>query len=149
MFEAIKMAKSAAARDEVPVGAVLVGPDGQALRARAMNRKEEWTTPLGHAEIIALHRAAKKQKAWRLEGCTLYVTLEPCLMCAGAILQARLGRLVFGATDPKAGAAESLYKVFQDSRLNHQVEVTAGVLAKECGQLLSDFFKLKRAKKKK
>lgn len=142
MSKALELARKAAERGEVPVGAILVGPDG--VLARALNRREDWQTPLGHAEAICLHRASKKLQNWRLEDTTLYVTLEPCLMCAGALLQARVSRVVYGARDPKGGAVESLYKVFADSRLNHQIEVTSGVLEKECSELLQEFFRNRR-----
>jgi tRNA(adenine34) deaminase len=139
---ALKLAKRAAALGEVPVGAVLVGPDG--IIAQGFNQRETLNTPLGHAEATTLHRAAKRLQSWRLENTTLYVTLEPCLMCAGALLQARVSRVVYGANDPKGGAVESLYKTFQDKRLNHQIEITAGVLEKQCAQLLQDFFQQRR-----
>jgi len=129
MEAALILAKKAATQGEVPVGAVLVSPKGELL-AQASNLRETLATPLGHAELVALHRGAKKLKSWRLEDCTLYVTLEPCIMCAGAIQQSRLGRVVFGAKDAKAGAVDSLYSVLNDPRLNHQVQVTSGVLEK-------------------
>jgi tRNA(adenine34) deaminase len=147
MRVALGLAQKAAGLGEVPVGAVLVGPEG--LLSQGANRRETLHTPLGHAELMALHKAAKSVKNWRLEDTTLYVTLEPCLMCAGAILQARVGRVVFGTMDPKAGAVYSLYQTFQDPRLNHQVEFTSGVLANECAELLQDFFKARRETHKK
>ncbi len=147
MREALKLAQKAGERGEVPVGAVLVSPDGEILSVGS-NVRETLTTPLGHAELQALHRAAKKIKSWRLNDCTLYVTLEPCLMCAGAIQQARIGRVVYGATDPKAGAVESLYRVFDDTRLNHQVKVQSGILAAECAELLKKFFFQRRTENK-
>lgn len=139
---ALKLAKRAAALGEVPVGAVLVGPEG--VIAQGYNQRETLSTPLGHAEAVTLHRAAKKTRNWRLENTTLYVTLEPCLMCAGALLQSRVGRVVYGAKDPKGGAVESLYKTFQDKRLNHQIEFTSGVLGLECAELLQEFFQERR-----
>jgi tRNA(adenine34) deaminase len=142
---ALELAKEAGQKDEVPVGAILVGPEGKIL-SKGRNIKESLTTPIGHAEIQALHTAAKLKKAWRLTGTTLYVTLEPCLMCAGALVQARVQRVVFGAYDPKGGALSSLYTVGQDPRLNHQIEVLGGILEDECSQLLKDFFKRKRGK---
>lgn len=148
MRKALELARQAGQKDEVPVGAILVAADGKTVLAKGMNRREEWTTPLGHAELITLHRAAKKQASWRLVDSTLYVTLEPCLMCAGALVQARVKRVVFGALDPKAGAVHSLYKVLEDPRLNHRCEVEGGLLAGECGQILKDYFKEKREKKK-
>ncbi|HEX7675612.1 MAG TPA: tRNA adenosine(34) deaminase TadA [Bdellovibrio sp.] len=148
MREALKLAKQAGLQGEVPVGALLVSPSGQVL-AKARNVRETLTTPLGHAELLSIHRAAKKMQSWRLEDCTLYVTLEPCLMCAGAIQQARIGRVVYGATDVKAGAVESLYQVLNDGRLNHQAQITKGVLADECSKILTDFFQSRRDEMKK
>ncbi|MBO9667955.1 MAG: tRNA adenosine(34) deaminase TadA, partial [Bdellovibrio sp.] len=148
MREALKLAQKAAANGEVPVGAVLVSPTGELL-SKASNVRENLRTPLGHAELLSLHRASKKLQSWRLEECTLYVTLEPCVMCAGAIQQARIGRVVYGAKDAKAGAVESLYKILSDSRLNHQVQITAGVLETECSELISAFFQSRRDENKK
>lgn len=147
MRMALKWARKAETVDEVPIGAVLVAPDGQVV-SHGYNRRETWKTPLGHAELIAVHRAAKKLGAWRLLDLTLYVTLEPCTMCAGALVQARVGRIVYGARDPKAGAVHSLYEICNDERLNHQIPITAGVLEKECGDILSEFFRRKRREKK-
>lgn len=144
MQKALKLAHKAALRGEVPVGALVVSPDGEIL-ATGENLRETLSTTLGHAELLALHRASKKIGNWRLTDCTLYVTLEPCVMCAGAIQQSRIGRVVYGAKDPKAGAVESLYTILSDSRLNHQVEVTSGVLADECSKVLTDFFATRRA----
>ena len=146
MRKALKLAAQAGARGEVPVGAVLVR-DGQQV-ATASNRREELHTPLGHAELLALQGASQSLKAWRLLGCTLYVTLEPCPMCAGALVQARVDRVVFGALDPKGGGLQSLYHIGQDSRLNHQFEVISGVLESECSKLLKTFFKKRRLDKK-
>lgn len=143
MQKALKLAKKAALRGEVPVGALVVSPEGEIL-STGENLREALTTPIGHAELLALHRASKKLGSWRLSDCTLYVTLEPCVMCAGALQQSRIGRVVYGATDPKGGAVESLYKILSDTRLNHQVQVTSGVLAKECGDLLTEFFASRR-----
>lgn len=140
---ALRLARKANSQGEVPVGAILVSAGGELL-AKAGNLREALATPLGHAELVALHRGSKKLKSWRLEDCTLYVTLEPCIMCAGAILQARVGRVVFGAQDAKAGAVNSLYNILGDSRLNHQVKVTSGVLEKECSELLTSFFEKRR-----
>lgn len=142
MNKALRLAKKAAEKNEVPIAALLVGPEG--LVSWAINTRERQQTPLGHAELFALHKASQKKHNWRLSDCTLYVTLEPCVMCAGAIQQARLKRVVYGASDPKGGAIESLYQVLNDSRLNHQVEVTAGVLAPECAALLQSFFQNRR-----
>jgi len=146
MRKALSLAKKAGAKGEVPIAAVVVGPEG--LVSWAINTRERQQTPLGHAELFALHKAAFKRRNWRLSDCTLYVTLEPCVMCAGAIQQARLKRVVYGAADPKGGAVESLYSVLNDGRLNHQVEVTKGVLAHECTAVLQDFFRHKRGEKK-
>ena len=148
MREALKLAQKAASQGEVPVGAILVSPTGELL-SKAANVRETLRTPLGHAELLAMHRASKKIQSWRLEECTLYVTLEPCIMCAGAIQQARIGRVVYGAKDPKAGAVESLYQILDDSRLNHQVTVTSGVLEKECSEIISAFFQNRRTENRK
>jgi len=139
---ALDEARAAAAEDEVPVGAVVVAA-GRVI-ASAHNQREQLADPTAHAEMIALTQAAAQLGSWRLAGCTLYVTLEPCPMCAGAILQARVPVVIWGAADPKAGAVESLYKLFEDPRLNHRVEHTGRVLAAECGAILSDFFRAKR-----
>lgn len=136
---ALAEARDAPTHDDIPVGAVVVGPDGGEL-ARARNRREVDGDPTAHAEIIALRAAAKQRGTWRLDGCSLYVTLEPCAMCAGAIVLARIGRLVYGADDPKAGAVGSLWDIPRDPRLNHTVEVIRGVEAEECGELLRAFF---------
>ena len=135
------MAEAARAveHDDVPVGAVLVGPDGRLLAA-AHNERELRQDPTAHAEVLALRAAADALGSWHLDGCTLYVTLEPCVMCAGALLNARLGRLVFGAADPKGGATSTLYNVCADPRLNHNLPVTHGVLATESAELLTGFF---------
>ena len=127
---------------EVPVGAVVVR-DGERI-ASGRNRREAAQSPLAHAEIEAIERAARRLGAWRLSGCALYVTLEPCLMCIGAALQARIDMVVFGCRDPKAGALRSLYRCAEDERLNHRIEVVEGVLASEASELLSRFFKALR-----
>ncbi len=142
---ALKKAKAAALLDEVPVGAVLVSAEGRIL-SQAGNKRETLNSTLGHAELVAIHRACKKLNSWRLIDCTLYVTLEPCFMCAGALVQSRIGRVVYGTADPKGGALHSLAQLGQDTRLNHQYEITVGVLADECSQILKDFFKKKRKK---
>lgn len=139
MREALHEADLAGAKGEVPIGAVAVR-DGVII-ARAHNVREETHNPLGHAEILLIEELAKKDQSWRLDNITLYVTCEPCLMCSGAMLQARIARVVYGCKDPKAGACGSLYNVVQDARLNHRIEITEGVLAKECGEKLSEFFK--------
>lgn len=147
MEMALAQAEAARAIDEVPVGAVIVR-DGVVLAA-AHNGREQLRDPTAHAEMVAITQAAASIDSWRLERCTLYVTLEPCPMCAGAILQARISQVVYGADDPKAGAVSSLYQLLDDSRLNHRAEVERGVLADRCGQLLTDFFRQKRLLKKK
>lgn len=139
---ALAEARAAGAEGEVPVGAVIVCRDR--VVAAAHNQRETLRDPTAHAEMIAITQAAESLGAWRLEGCTLYVTLEPCPMCAGAIVQARVPRVVYGASDPKAGAVESLYTLLGDERLNHRCEVTPGVLAAECGAILTDFFRARR-----
>jgi tRNA(adenine34) deaminase len=143
MRQAIAEAERAAILGEVPIGAVLVR-DGEVL-GRAHNRRELDRDPLAHAELLAIRQAAARTGGWRLGG-TLYVTLEPCPMCAGALVAARVGRLVYGAADPKAGYCGTLGNVVQDPRLNHRLEVTPGVLAEECGALLSGFFAALRRK---
>lgn len=142
MSLALTLADEAAARGEVPVAAVIV--ENGIVIATSANEKETAIDPLGHAEIRVIREAAAKLGRWRLIGCTLYVTLEPCVMCAGAIVHSRVDRVVYGAKDPKAGAVESLYQVLTDSRLNHRPQVESGVLAKECGDILSKFFAAKR-----
>ena len=142
MQRALELAQEAAQRGEVPVGAVVVYDSR--IVAEAYNERESRPSALAHAELTAIARACEALGRWRLSGCTLYVTLEPCVMCAGGIVQARVDRVVFGARDPKAGAVESLYQVLADSRLNHRPQVTSGILATECGKLLSDFFKARR-----
>jgi tRNA(adenine34) deaminase len=142
MRRALEEAAAAAEEDEVPVGAIIVS--GGRIIASAHNQREQLADPTAHAEMIAVTQAAAALGSWRLEGCTLYVTLEPCPMCAGAILQARVPIVVWGAPDPKAGAVESLYRLFDDSRLNHRVEHVGHVLADECGRMLTEFFRGKR-----
>ena len=146
MREAIRMAKQAAKEDEVPVGALIV-KDGKIL-AGAYNQKEKEKNTLKHAEMIVIEKASKELAAWRLTGCTLYVTLEPCLMCSGALHQARVSRVVYGCKDPKGGGLGTLYSIHEDTRLNHNFPVTSGVLEDECSQALKDYFKQKRDKKK-
>ena len=144
---ALAEARAAAARGEVPVGAVVVR-DGAALAA-AGNEREARQDPTAHAEMLALARAAAAQGHWRLDGCTLYATLEPCPMCAGALVQARVARLVFGAHDPKAGACGTLYRITEDPRLNHRIETVSAVLATEGAAVLQAFFAARRAEGKK
>ncbi len=143
---ALREAQAAAAKGEVPVGAVVTL--GNQVVVACHNTKESVFDPTGHAEILALRRAALTLERWRLSGCTLYVTLEPCAMCAGALVHARVDRLVYGAPDPKAGAVRSLYKVCDVQRLNHRIDVVSGVLEEECRALLSGFFRERRAAKK-
>lgn len=138
MYEALREAQHAAADGEVPVGAVLVHE--KTIVARGRNTRERQQDPTAHAELIVIRSAAEQLQSWRLTGTTLYVTLEPCLMCAGAILQARIPRLVFSARDPKAGACGSLFTLHQDARLNHQIAVTHGLLENESHDLLQRFF---------
>lgn len=140
MLEALTEAHRAAEEGEVPVGAVLVGPDG--ILARGRNAREATGDPTAHAEMMAIRAVVDpaSKARWRLSGTTLYVTLEPCVMCMGAIVQARIGRLVFGCADPKGGAAQTLYTLGDDERLNHRVEVVGGVLAEESSELLRSFF---------
>ncbi len=147
MALALREAEAAAAEDEVPVGAVIV----QAGRvvAAAHNQRERLRDPTAHAEMIAVTQAAESLGSWRLENCTLYVTLEPCPMCAGAVIQARIPRVVYGADDPKGGAVRSLYRLLEDARLNHRCEIRGGVLADRCGAVLSHFFRRQRSLGKK
>ena len=145
MKMALAEARKAYQRAEVPIGAVVVCDDQ--VVGRGFNLREQTQDPTSHAEMIALREAAKNEASWRLEDCQLYVTLEPCPMCAGAILQSRIKRLVYGASDPKAGAVNSLYQLLNDERFNHQVEVEAGVMKKEAAQLLKDFFRDLRERK--
>jgi tRNA(adenine34) deaminase len=144
MKMAIEQAKIAEENGDVPIGAIIVH-DGQII-AKACNQKEQLQDPTAHAEIIALTQAAAALEDWHLNGCTMYVTLEPCCMCAGALVLSRMDRLVYGCDDPKAGAVKSLYNIVQDGRLNHRLEVTGGILADECSRLLQDFFAQKRTK---
>jgi tRNA(adenine34) deaminase len=142
MERAISLARQAAAIDEVPVGAVLYR--GNQVVAEAFNLREKSKDPVAHAELLAISKAGRALREWRLSDCSLAVTLEPCPMCAGAMVNARLGRVIYGARDPKAGACETLYRIPEDNRLNHKVQVIPGVLAAECAQLLKDFFQAKR-----
>ncbi|RPF27104.1 tRNA adenosine(34) deaminase TadA [Georgenia muralis] len=144
MEEALGLAREALTSDDVPVGAVVLGPDGRVL-GRGRNRREADGDPTAHAEVLALREAARTLGTWRLTGCTLVVTLEPCTMCAGALVLARVDRLVLGAWDPKAGAAGSVRDVVRDARLNHRVEVVGGVRAEESAGLLTTFFRTRRA----
>jgi tRNA(adenine34) deaminase len=146
MAMALDEARAAGAEDEVPIGAVIVSMK-EGVLARAHNQREQLRDPTAHAEMIAITQAAQSMPSWRIENCILYVTLEPCPMCAGAIVQARVPMVVYGAADPKAGACHSLYEITNDSRLNHRCAVVSGVLADECAGILSDFFARKRMRK--
>lgn len=143
MLLAIDQAKAASANDEVPVGCVIIDSTGQVI-GRGQNRREIDADPTAHAEIVAMRQAARHLGYWRLVDCTLAVTLEPCPMCAGAIVNSRVKRVVYGCDDPKAGAARTLYQLLSDPRLNHRAEVVAGVMADECAELLREFFRRKR-----
>jgi len=144
MDRALARAREAALADEVPVGAVVVSPSGMAFEER--NRTREMSDPTAHAEALAIRRAAAELGDWRLEGHTLYVTLEPCAMCAGAIVLSRIERVVFGALDPKAGMCGSLGNLVQDARLNHRVELVPGIAAEEASSLLKEFFAERRGR---
>lgn len=148
MDVALGEAELAAIEGEVPVGCVIVGADGREL-ARGHNRRENDADPTAHAEMIALRAAAHALRSWRLEGATLYVTLEPCVMCAGALVNARIARVVWGCDDPKAGACKTLYTIGQDLRLNHRYAMTGGVSAEACADRLRKFFAALRALGKK
>ncbi len=143
MRAALEEAAKAAAVGEVPVGAVVVGPDG-AIVSRAHNQPISANDPTAHAEILALRKAARKLSNYRLTGCRLVVTLEPCVMCGGAAVQARVAEIIYGAADPKGGGVRSLYRIASDDRLNHRADVVSGVLAEECAELLTAFFKSRR-----
>ena len=143
MRRALLLAASASQQGEVPIGAIVINPAGQIV-GEGFNTREQERDPMNHAEVVALRMAALANKSWRLDGHTLVVTLEPCTMCAGAAVQARVGRIVFGAFDKKAGAVGSLWDVVRDPRLPHRPEVVSGVLADECATILSEFFKAHR-----
>lgn len=143
MRRALDDARLAFGTGDVPVAAVVIDENGEVI-GTGRNERELRHDPTAHAEVLALREAAATRDDWHLEGCTLVVTLEPCVMCAGAVLAARVPTVVFGAWDEKAGAAGSVYDVLRDRRLNHQVQVFAGVLAEECGEVLLDFFRAKR-----
>lgn len=142
MSQALMLAKKAADLGEVPVGAIIVV--GNQVVGQGWNLRETKRSALEHAEVMAIREASMKTDAWRLAGAKLYVTLEPCLMCAGAIYQARVPEVIFGALDPKAGACGSLYRIHEDTRLNHRFLVKSGLLAEECGDVLRDFFRQRR-----
>lgn len=139
---ALQEAEAAFGEDEVPVGAIIVHE--ARVIARAHNQREGLHDPTAHAEMVAITQAAESLGSWRLEGCTLYVTLEPCPMCAGAIIQARIATVVYGATDPKAGAVRTLYRLLEDTRLNHTCQVVSDILAEPCGEILTQFFRQQR-----
>jgi tRNA(adenine34) deaminase len=143
---ALEEADKGAARGEVPVGAVLVC--GTEIVGRGHNRREELRTALAHAEMLAIDHGSRYLGRWRLSDCQLYVTLEPCIMCVGALVHARIGRLVFGCLDPKAGAVESLYQLCNDDRLNHRLPVSGGIIAEQCSAILRTFFSLMRESKR-
>ena len=142
MQMAIEQARIAEENGDVPIGAVIVH-EGRII-GKAYNQREQLADPTAHAEIIALTQAAASLESWRLHGCTIYVTLEPCPMCAGALVLARMDRLVYGCDDPKTGAVKSLYNIVTDERLNHRLAVTSGVLTEECSGLLQQFFRRRR-----
>ena len=145
MKEALKEAEKGLTRGEIPVGAVLAGPDGQIV-AKAHNQPIALNDPTAHAEILALRKAGLVLRNYRLNNTILVVTVEPCLMCMAAAINARIARLVFGADDPKGGAAGSLYNLASDNRLNHRIEITSGIMEKECRTLMQEFFRIRREK---
>jgi tRNA(adenine34) deaminase len=149
MLAAIDLARQAELIGEVPIGCVIVHDPTEQIIGRGYNRRQTDHDPTAHAEIIAMREAGSALQHWRLLDCTLYVTLEPCPMCAGAIVNARIPRLCYGCDDPKAGAVRTLYQLCQDQRLNHRVEVRNGVMADDCARLLQEFFKAQRAAGKK
>jgi tRNA(adenine34) deaminase len=149
MNEALLLARQAMAIGEVPIGCVVVHDPTGRIIGRGSNRRETDRDPTAHAEMLALREAGKALGHWRLVDCTLVVTLEPCPMCAGGIVNARVPRLVYGCDDPKAGAVRTLFSLCNDARLNHRVDVTAGVLAERCADLLREFFRVQRAQGKK
>lgn len=142
MRQALQEARAAMEADEVPVGAVIVH-EGRVI-ASAHNQREQLQDPTAHAEILAITQAASEIGSWRLENCAIYVTLEPCIMCAGAILQARIPVVVYGASDPKAGAVQTLYRLLSDTKLNHQCQIFPDIMAEPCGAILSKFFQKQR-----
>ncbi|MFW6059054.1 MAG: tRNA adenosine(34) deaminase TadA [Phycisphaeraceae bacterium] len=148
MRRALAQAERAAAIGEVPVGAVVYELASGAVLAEAHNRREIDADPTAHAEMLALREAARRRGVWRLDGCAIAVTLEPCPMCAGALVNSRIDRLVYGAVDPKMGCVETLYALCTDARFNHRLDVRGGVLAQECGAMLSAFFQARRGKEK-
>lgn len=149
MRAALDLARQAESIGEVPIGCIIVHDPTERIVGQGYNRRQTDQDPTAHAEIMALRQAGRALGDWRLLACTLYVTLEPCPMCAGAIINARLPRLVYGCDDPKAGAVRTLFELCEDPRLNHRVEVQRGVLADECARLLQEFFRLQRSAGKK
>ena len=145
MREALKEAKKAELLDEVPIGCVIVKDDK--IIARGHNQRETKQSPIGHAEIVAINKASKKLNSWRLEGCDIYVTLEPCIMCSGAIIQSRINKVYFGASDPKGGAFGSSLNVLDAKNINHHPEIISGVLKEECSQIITNYFRAKRQSK--
>ena len=145
MKEALKEAKKAELIDEVPIGCVIVKDDK--IIARGHNQRETKQSPIGHAEIIAINKASKKLKSWRLEGCDIYVTLEPCIMCSGAIIQSRIRKVYYGAFDPKGGALGSSINVLEAQNINHHPEVISRVMQEECSKIITNYFKAKRQNK--
>jgi tRNA(adenine34) deaminase len=145
MRRALELAAEAQAKGDIPIGAVVVDADGKIV-GEGHNEREISEDPTAHAEVLAVRRAAQGQSQWRLTGCTVVVTLEPCVMCSGALSLARVDRVVFGARDPKAGAMGSIYQVHEDRRLNHVIEIVPGVLEAECREVLLSFFRSKRSK---
>ena len=145
MKEALKEAKKAELLDEVPIGCVIVKDDK--IIARGHNQRETKQSPIGHAEIVAITKASKKLNSWRLEGCDIYVTLEPCIMCSGAIIQSRINKVYFGASDPKGGAFGSSINVLDAKNINHHPEIISGVLKEECSQIITNYFRAKRQSK--
>jgi tRNA(adenine34) deaminase len=143
MVRALELAKLSADKGDIPVGALVVDKSGKII-SESHNERELQKDPTAHAEVLAIREASKQIDNWRLTGCTLVVTLEPCVMCAGALSLSRIDRIVFGAFDPKAGATGSIYKIHDDARLNHKIEVEGGVMEKECRELLVGFFRSKR-----
>jgi tRNA(adenine34) deaminase len=149
MQAALEQARAALKLDEVPVGCVVLHIPSDQIISAQHNRRQTLADPTAHAEILALREAAKSRETWRLDDCALAVTLEPCAMCAGALVNARIARVIYGCADPKAGAVQTLFQICDDSRLNHQMQITSGILADECSRLLSDFFRAQRALGKK
>ncbi|MFA5421360.1 MAG: tRNA adenosine(34) deaminase TadA [Bacilli bacterium] len=142
MTQALKEARKALLIDEVPVGAIIVKNDK--IIARSFNQREKRNDPTAHAEVLAVRKACKKLGVWRLDGCTIYITIEPCSMCAGTLMWTRIDRIVYGAEDPKGGALASSFNLFDQKNINHHPAVSGGVLENECGQLVSSFFQNKR-----